>query len=158
MIDNWEAQDEPEHLRTIRNRLLKDEQRAGRLLSLCQTILQADAQSDLPTGIGIDNSPEHMELRLSGYVQQVQGRLQIRNNIYRAVFDLNWVEQELAKLRPYTEAFQAWLALPGARSIATTSRPSAPGGSDLGCHQKFERSRIINSSAPVSMRRSRKFS
>ena len=113
VIANWEANDEPEHLRTIRNRLLQNEQRAGRLLALCQTILQADAAAQYPQGIGIDNSPEQMELRLSGYVHQAQGRLQIRNNIYRAVFNLNWVEQELAKLRPYTEAFQAWSASKG---------------------------------------------
>ena len=113
VIQNWEAQDEPEHLRTIRNRLLQNQHRAGRLLALCQTILQADATAQHPEGIEIDSSPEQMELRLSGYVHQVQGRLQIRNNIYRAVFNLGWVEQELAKLRPYTEAFQAWSASQG---------------------------------------------
>jgi hypothetical protein len=36
IIDNWEATDEPEHLKTIRDRLLKNEQRTGRLLGLYQ--------------------------------------------------------------------------------------------------------------------------
>ncbi|HAA29280.1 MAG TPA: hypothetical protein DCE56_18245, partial [Cyanobacteria bacterium UBA8553] len=35
-IDNWEASDEPEHLRTIRDRILSQEQRAGRLLGIYQ--------------------------------------------------------------------------------------------------------------------------
>jgi hypothetical protein len=39
IIDNWESQDEPEHLRTIRDRLLRNEQRAGRLLGIYQQIL-----------------------------------------------------------------------------------------------------------------------
>jgi hypothetical protein len=39
IIDNWETQDEPEHLRTIRERLLRNEQRAGRLLGIFQQIL-----------------------------------------------------------------------------------------------------------------------
>lgn len=34
IIQNWQSQDEPEHLRTIRDRLLFDEQQAGRLLGI----------------------------------------------------------------------------------------------------------------------------
>jgi hypothetical protein len=32
LIENWESQDEPEHLKTIRDRILRDQQRAGRRL------------------------------------------------------------------------------------------------------------------------------
>ena len=39
IIDNWEAQDNPEHLRTIRDRILKDEEQAVKLLGLYQQIL-----------------------------------------------------------------------------------------------------------------------
>ena len=39
IIENWEANDEPEHLKTIRDRILRREQRAGRLLGLYQQIL-----------------------------------------------------------------------------------------------------------------------
>lgn len=46
IVDNWEAQDEPEHLRTIRDRILKNQQQAGQLLGLYQQVLQRDqAQS-----------------------------------------------------------------------------------------------------------------
>ena len=45
IIDHWEAQDNPEHLRTIRNRLLMDEQRTPRLLGLYQQILERGGHS-----------------------------------------------------------------------------------------------------------------
>ncbi|WP_442921684.1 hypothetical protein [Microcoleus sp. Aus8_D2] len=41
IIHNWQSQDEPEHLKTIRDRLLHNEQRAGRLLGIYQQILRS---------------------------------------------------------------------------------------------------------------------
>ncbi|MGL5065200.1 MAG: AAA-like domain-containing protein, partial [Microcoleus sp.] len=41
VIENWESQDEPEHLKTIRDRLLRNQQKAGQLLGLYQQILQS---------------------------------------------------------------------------------------------------------------------
>jgi len=35
--------------------------------------------------------------------------LQIKNRIYQEVFSLAWVEQQLAKLRPYSQALQKWV-------------------------------------------------
>jgi CHAT domain-containing protein len=61
-------------------------------------------------GVLIDDSPEQMELRLTGLVVRSEGRLKAYNSIYQSVFDLNWVEKELAKRRPYSETFNAWLA------------------------------------------------
>jgi hypothetical protein len=103
VIENWEAQDEPEHLKTIRDRILRREQCAGRLLGLYQKILQQD-------GIATDDSPEQIKLRLSGLVVKHQGKLRVYNRIYQSVFNLSWVEKELAKLRPYGEAIAAWIA------------------------------------------------
>ena len=40
IINNWQSQDEPEHLRTIRDRLLYNPRSAGRLLGIYQQILQ----------------------------------------------------------------------------------------------------------------------
>jgi WD40 repeat protein len=106
VIDNWEAQDEPEHLRTIRNRLLANEQRAGRLLGLYQEILQSD-------GVPADDSPEQIELRLTGLVMKDQGHLRVYNPLYATVFNLAWVEKELEQLRPYSSLLQAWIASQG---------------------------------------------
>jgi hypothetical protein len=103
IIKNWESQDEPEHLRTIRDRLLRNEQSAGSLLGLYQKIWQHGK-------IAGDGSPEQTELRLSGLVVQKDGHLLVYNRIYKEVFNLDWVKRELAKLRPYSEAINAWLA------------------------------------------------
>jgi WD40 repeat protein len=103
LIDNWESQDEPEHLRTIRDRILRDEQRAGRRLGLYQQILHKGE-------IVADDSYDQMELRLSGLVVEQQSRLRVYNRIYKAIFDQNWVDKVLADLRPYAEAIALWLA------------------------------------------------
>lgn len=103
LIENWEAQDEPEHLRTIRDRILSNEQRAGRLLGLYQKILKHRE-------ITADDSPEQMELRLSGLVVSDRGKLSVYNRIYTSVFNQSWVDKALANLRPYGDAIAAWLA------------------------------------------------
>ncbi|MCT7954284.1 AAA-like domain-containing protein, partial [Laspinema palackyanum] len=103
VLENWEAQDDPEHLKTIRDRLLRHQDRAGRLLGLYQQIL------DSAEGVKGNNSDEQMELRLSGLVVNRQGLLQVYNRIYATVFNREWVERELANLRPYSEAIAAWL-------------------------------------------------
>jgi WD40 repeat protein len=103
IIENWEAQDEPEHLKTIRDRLLRNEQRASCLLGLYQKILQGDQ-------VTTDDSPEQIELLLSGLVIKHQGNLKVKNRIYQEVFNQAWVEKELTKMRPYSHALDAWLA------------------------------------------------
>jgi len=103
VIKDWEAQDESEHLKTIRNRILIDESRSGRLLGLYQRILQDDQ-------VPADGSAEQIELRLSGLVREHQGMLQVTNPIYAAVFNQSWVDDALRKLRPYGVAIAGWLA------------------------------------------------
>ncbi|MDF5715558.1 MAG: CHASE2 domain-containing protein [Rhizonema sp. NSF051] len=103
IIDKWEFQDEPEHLRTIRDRLLCNEQMAGRLLGIYQQIITLE---DVP----IDDSREHLELLLSGLVVNEQGYLKLRNQIYQAIFNSEWVAFQLENLRPYAQQFKAWIA------------------------------------------------
>ncbi|MEG3987398.1 AAA-like domain-containing protein [Microcoleus sp. S28C3] len=103
IVNNWESLDEPEHLKTIRDRLLRNEQRAGRLLSIYQQILQS---VEVPT----DDSREQIELLLSGLVVKKYGYLQVKNIIYQEVFNLEWVEKHLGQLRPYSQLFDAWIA------------------------------------------------
>lgn len=101
ILQDWETQDEPEHLRTIRNRILNHSEAKGRLLSIYHQILQ-DGRN--PT----DDAWEQVELILSGLVVQVGGELRIKNRIYGEVFNVAWVEQQLAQLRPYAHALDAW--------------------------------------------------
>ncbi|MEP6486870.1 AAA-like domain-containing protein [Microcoleus vaginatus GB2-A3] len=162
IINNWEENDNPEHLGTIRDRILSNQQRTSQLLGIYQQIITppnppllrggkdstnnpplvrggkdstnsslirgeedssnpplAEEEKDNLTppltkgglgGVAADNSPDQMELQLSGLVVKKHGQLQVYNRIYREIFNLDWVQQELAKLRPYQENFAAWIA------------------------------------------------
>lgn len=89
LIQNWEARDEPEHLRTIRDRILHDKQRAVILIELYQRIYR---QGEIET----TNSYEEVELRLSGLVVKQQGKLKIANRIYQEIFNQNWIDKQLS--------------------------------------------------------------
>lgn len=108
IIHNWKAQDNPEHLRTIRDRIERNDQRAARVLSIYQQILLFP--QTLTDGVKADDSREQIELLLSGLAVQEQGYLQVKCPIYEKIFNLTWTEQQLAALRPYSEAFNAWVA------------------------------------------------
>lgn len=88
VIDNWESQDEPEHLRTVRDRILRNARSTQKLLQIYKIILQRGK-------VLINNSYEHLELRLSGLVCQRKGYLIVKNPIYKSIFNLNWVKQQL---------------------------------------------------------------
>ncbi|NET57718.1 MAG: hypothetical protein F6K47_16630 [Symploca sp. SIO2E6] len=103
VIEDWETQDSPEHLRTISDRLLSREQHAVGLLGLYQQIWQQGE-------IAADDSIEQMKLRLSGLVVKRRGKLVVYNPIYKSIFNQSWINQALANLRPYSEAITAWLA------------------------------------------------
>ncbi len=112
ILEQWETQDEPEHIKTIRDRLLLNPHRAGRLLGLYQKILQqnqddVNGKSEL---IYYDNNPDITELRLTGLVIKQGNQVRVYNKIYQAVFHEQWISQELEKLRPYAEAIAAWEA------------------------------------------------
>lgn len=110
IIESWETKDEPEHLRTIRDYIVRNEKRARNLLELYQKILQN-------TEISLDTSREQLELLLSGLVVKKEGSLQPKNRIYQEVFNEDWVKQELSKLKLNSkfptrikQKLQAWLA------------------------------------------------
>ena len=102
IINNWEFQDEPEHLRTISSHLLDNEQTAGRLLGVYQQILMGEE-------VTIDDIREKNELILSGLVIIFQGKTQIKNKIYQAIFNLDWVAKKLENLRPYSQNLKNWV-------------------------------------------------
>jgi ABC-type branched-subunit amino acid transport system substrate-binding protein len=104
IIEKWRVNDEPIHLRTIDERLAAKEKDRVYLLGLYQEILQKGS-------IEFDGSlDEHIRLRLSGLVIEEKGKLKVYNPIYKKVFSLNWVKDELLKLRPpsYIEVIEAW--------------------------------------------------
>lgn len=102
LVQNWEFQDEPEHLRTIRARLQHSRQRSGRVLEVYLQILQGEM-------VAVDGSPEHAELLLSGAVAKEEGCLRVKNRIYAEIFNRDWAIAQLGLLRPYSQNLEAWL-------------------------------------------------
>lgn len=102
IIENWEAIDEPVHLKTIRDRLLKDKTKVNQKLKLYDSILQDGTAST-------DDYDLEMDLRLTGSVVKREGKLEVYNQIYKEVFNQDWVKQEFNKLRPYAETLRVWL-------------------------------------------------
>lgn len=86
IIENWEAQDNPEHLKTIRDRIVHHAQ-PNQLLHLYQSILNHD--------VTCTNSTDETALILSGLVATLNGKLQVKNYIYREVFNQTWLTQQL---------------------------------------------------------------
>ncbi|MBE9044821.1 AAA family ATPase [Pleurocapsales cyanobacterium LEGE 10410] len=78
ILENWESQDEPEHLRTIRDRLLNSP-RSTQLIELYHQILDQEEM------VAVDSFIER-ELLLSGLIVKQQGILTIHNPIYREIF------------------------------------------------------------------------
>ncbi|QSV56278.1 MAG: hypothetical protein HEP80_23145 [Dolichospermum sp. UKL201] len=104
IIENWEAQDEPEHLKTIRDRILQSsENQTGRLLGLYQQILNHGE-------IIADDSPEQTQLRLTGLIVKQQGKLRIYNCIYAEIFNQKWLDKVLANIRPYSQMLNIWVS------------------------------------------------
>jgi WD40 repeat protein len=104
IVNQWESQDVPPHLKTLRDRLLlSDEKGRGRLLSLYQQVIE---NGSIPT----DQSVDQRQLRLTGFVVKHNDQLFAYNPIYTKVFDKQWVKKCLMELRPshYAEAIQAW--------------------------------------------------
>lgn len=112
LLHQWEERDEPEHLRSIRDRLcldrgevapallaplppslqVKSSQRSLELLHLYRQVL---VRGNVPA----NQSLAQLLLRLCGVVRREGGRLKPFNPIYASIFNLDWVERELALVR-----------------------------------------------------------
>ncbi|MCF4965923.1 AAA family ATPase [Nostoc sp. CMAA1605] len=85
IIADWEAQDEPEHLKTIRDRILKGDRQPTKMLDLYQQILELGQVNSM-------DSLDERELLLSGLVIKEQGALKVHNRIYELIFNSRWIE------------------------------------------------------------------
>jgi tetratricopeptide (TPR) repeat protein len=98
VINHWETQVASEHLKAIRDGLLKNQHCDPLLLlMLYQQILQ---QGEVP----VDNTPAQTELLHLGLVVQQYNKLKVANRIYQSVFHHSWVEQELARVRLFNQS------------------------------------------------------
>ena len=91
VIRNWELNDEPEHLRTIRDRILQSPYSPQSLLKIYEKIWHGEA-------IPLVSDPEHKELLLSGLVIQEDIALRVHNRIYQRIFNQGWVEKVLTRI------------------------------------------------------------
>ena len=87
IIKDWEDKDNPVHLKHIRDYLLSDK----KLLRLYQKVLKKGE-------VKFNNSQVQMSLRLSGIVLKKRDKLVVFNKIYQKIFNLEWVEEQLASL------------------------------------------------------------
>ena len=94
------------HIKTIRERLLhkQNEPNIFRLLGLYRQIL-------LRGEIEANNNSEETELRLSGLILLKDAKLIVYNRIYQEIFNQEFVDSELNKLRPkhYAKSLKNWL-------------------------------------------------
>ncbi|MEM9566923.1 MAG: CHASE2 domain-containing protein [Cyanobacteria bacterium P01_E01_bin.34] len=124
VLDNWELQDVPEHLRTVRDRLTRNPTTANRLLGLYKQVLQSkESQQDCRFTqdgghpLASNGRQPFYDLLLSGIVSAEHGHLEVKNPIYRTLFDETWVDRQLAELRPYAASFERWLSSQGDRAF-----------------------------------------
>ncbi|WP_293126896.1 AAA family ATPase [Okeania sp. SIO1I7] len=84
ILTNWEVQDEPEHLKTIRDRILYSPNKT-QLLTIYQQLWEQKeiASVDIPV---------QKELCLSGLAIKQNGLLKIHNRIYELIFNRGWIE------------------------------------------------------------------
>ena len=87
---DWESQDIPDHLITIRERILRSKRQSIQMLHLYQRVLK---QGRIPATQDLIQQ----ELMLSGLVRQHEGFLQVTCRIYRIVFSEQWVGEQLKK-------------------------------------------------------------
>ncbi len=95
ILENLQSFDNPPHFQTIKSRLLSKQSSTKELLNLCQFLLENGEIID-------DDSPICKELFLSGLVYKEKSKLKLYNPIYKAVFNSDWIAEELAELEPRT--------------------------------------------------------
>jgi hypothetical protein len=108
IIDNWENQDEPPHLRTIRDRLRAClEQDRTCVYDMCVELLKGSSVSQ-------DRISFSFPLRLTGFVYTEDGSLKLASLIYSEIFNLDWFNQLMEDLRPqrYAKALKSWREAP----------------------------------------------
>ena len=91
LVEDWENQVAATHLKNIRDRLLKKDRAIPKLLKVYQQVL---VYPEVPATY----NSEQQELLKLGLLDVDRGSLIVYNRIYQRIFNLNWVEIQLAKI------------------------------------------------------------
>ncbi|QFU23057.1 response regulator [Shewanella eurypsychrophilus] len=103
IIDDWKSNDNPEHLRTIKDRLILDDKVSVHSLATYAELLSS------PIGeLQIDKVGDISRLYLTGLISQRKGVIRVRTKVYEEVFNLAWLSAQLQNIRPYAEKLKLW--------------------------------------------------
>ncbi|TRU23379.1 MAG: histidine kinase [Microcystis aeruginosa Ma_MB_S_20031200_S102] len=91
IVKNWLENKAASHLQKIQNSLLTADENVRSRLEIYQEILQQG-------GVFADNKPEKLALQQAELVIKNDDYLEVSNQIYQEVFNVQWVRQELEKL------------------------------------------------------------
>jgi hypothetical protein len=90
IVENWLQNKAAAHLQKIQNSLLTPDKNVRSTLEIYQDILQGR--------VFADNKPEKLALQQAELVIKNDDYLEVTNRIYKEVFNVQWVKQELEKL------------------------------------------------------------
>ena len=91
LLQHWESQDNPEHFRSIRDRLLNSSQ-TQLMLDLCQTL--DGSSGSRATEVPMNQSKLEFELLLTGLVKRTPTGLAMKNRLYKRIFSPQWILQQ----------------------------------------------------------------
>jgi AAA-like domain len=107
LLQDWEMKDNPEHLRTIRDRLVQSP-RSPSLLKLYASMLDTtqpfgiqelfDENSEGNLALG-DLNGLTLELILTGLVERTKQGLVVKNRLYQEIFSAEWLQQQQALIQ-----------------------------------------------------------
>jgi CheY-like chemotaxis protein/HPt (histidine-containing phosphotransfer) domain-containing protein len=103
VIANWESNDNPEHLRTIRDRMLLDDDYSIVNLAIYSQMLSSEGER-----LNVEDIDDYSRLYLTGLISVENGVIQPRTEVYRRVFDELWLQAQLDAVRPYAKQLQHW--------------------------------------------------
>jgi hypothetical protein len=129
------ARDRDDNLIFVRERLLRADADLPALLELYRRVLEGKNVPDDPA------NPLTSILRLSGIVRVYEGEFDVRNRIYRHVFDRNWVATNMphAEVRRQRRAFRRGLA----RGMALAALVLGVLAVSFAIHRRHERARQV---------------
>lgn len=88
ILRDWESSLAAAHLRSVQDAVLSPDRQDSVLIAYIQILQRGEVAR-------LDESPEQTVLLESGLVKVENGRLRVANALYAAVFDLDWVEQQI---------------------------------------------------------------
>ena len=103
VIANWESNDNPEHLRTIRDRILLDDDNSIVNLATYSQMLSSEGER-----LNVEDTDDYSRLYLTGLISVEHGVIRSRTEVYRQIFDESWLQAQLDARRPYAKQLQHW--------------------------------------------------